>query len=138
MQNFNVDHNRIPPFILRAKGLEDCLHSGSIVKTTAYILEDLLLLGNWWICRVFHACANSLSHQTSPTHLHTHCRSLKIPHNSAPLHTWSSSISMPDLSYFLLPWRVQLQQVCCILALSQVPRSFLEGLHGKLPGTRVL
>lgn len=45
--------NPIPPFILRAEGLEDCLHSGSIVKTTAYILEDLLLLGNWWICRVF-------------------------------------------------------------------------------------
>ena len=137
MHNFNLDHNPILPFILRAEGLEDCLHSGSTVKTTAYILGNLLSLGNRWICRVLHAHANSLSHQTSPTHLHTHCRSIKISRNSAPQRTWSSSISMPDLPYFPSPWAVQLQQVRCILALPRVPQSFLEGLHGKLPATRV-
>lgn len=71
----------------------------------------LLLLGNWWICRAFHAHANSLSHQTSPTHLHRHCISINISHNSAPQHTWSSNISMPDLPFFLLPWAVQLQHI---------------------------
>lgn len=98
----------------------------------------LLLLGNWWICRAFHAHANSLSHQTSPTHLHRHCISINISHNSAPQHTWSSNISMPDLPFFLLPWAVQLQHIRCILALPQVLQSFLEGLHGKLPATQVL
>lgn len=135
MHNFNLDHNPIPPFILRAEGLEDCLHSGSTVKTAACVLDNLLSLGNWWICRVFHAHANSLSHQTSPTYLHTHCRSIKISRNSAPQHTWSSSISVPDLPYFPSPWAAQLQQVRCALALPQVPRSFLEGLHRKLPAT---
>lgn len=96
-QNFHVDHDQITPFIIRAEGLADHLHSGSTVKTTAYLLDNLLLLGNWWICRAFHAHANSLSHQTSPTHLHTHCISIKVSHNSAPQHTWSSNISMPDL-----------------------------------------
>lgn len=61
------------------------------------------MLGNWWICRAFHAHANSLSHQTSPTHLHTHCISIKISHNSAPQHTWSSNISMPDLPFSCFP-----------------------------------
>lgn len=98
----------------------------------------LLLLGNWWICRAFHAHANSLSHQTSPTHLHRHCISINISHNSAPQHTWSSNISMPDLPFFLLPWAVQLQHIRCILALPRVLQSFLEGLHGKLPATQVL
>lgn len=137
MQNFNLDHNPIPPFILRTEGLEDCLHSGSTVKTTAYVSDNLLSLGNWWICRVFHAHANSLSHQTSPTHLHTHCRSIKISRNSAPQHTWSSSISVLDPPYFPSPWAVQLQQVRRILALPWVPQSFLEGLQGKLLATRV-
>lgn len=77
MQNFHVDRNQITPCILRAEGLADCLHSGSTVKTTAYKLDSLLLLGHWWICRAFHAHANSLSHQTSPTYLHTHCISKK-------------------------------------------------------------
>lgn len=98
----------------------------------------LLLLGNWWICRAFHAHANSLSHQTSPTHLHRHCISINISHNSAPQHTWSSNISMPDLPFFLLPWAVQLQHIRCILALPRVLQSFLEGLHGKLLATQVL
>lgn len=74
MQNFHVDHNQITPFILMAEGLADCLHSGSTVKTTAYVQDNLLLLGHcraWYICRAFHAHANSLSHQTSPTYLHT-------------------------------------------------------------------
>lgn len=123
-QNFNLDHNPIPPYILRAEGLEDCLQGGSTVKTTAYILDNLLSLGNWWICRVFHAHANSLSHQTSPTHLHTHCGSIKISHNSAPQHTWSSSISTPDFPYFPSPWAVQPQQVHCVLALPWAARSF--------------
>lgn len=104
MQNFHVDHNQITPFILRAEGLAHCLHSGSTVKTTAYVLDNLLLLENGQICRAFHAHANSLSHQTSPTHLRTHCISIKISHNSAPWHTWSSNISMPDLPFFLFPW----------------------------------
>lgn len=129
MQNFYMDHNQITPLILRAKGLADCLHRGSTVKTTAHVLDNLLLLGNWWICRAFHAHANSLSHQTSPTHLHTHCISIKISHNSAPQHTWSSNISMPDLPFCPFPWAVQLQHVRCILALPRVPWSFLEGLH---------
>lgn len=137
MQNFSLDHNPIPPFILRTEGLEDCLHSGSTVKTTAYISDNLFSLGNRWICRVFHAHANSLNHQTSPTHLHTHCRSIKMSCNSAPPHTWSSSISMPDLLYFPPPWGVQLQQIRRILALPWVPQSFLEGLQEKLLATRV-
>lgn len=105
MQNFYMDHNQITPFILRAEGLADCLHRGS----TAYVLDNLLLLGNWWICRAFHAHANSLSHQTSPAHLHTHCISTKISHNSAPQRTWSSNISMPDLPFSSFPWAAQLQ-----------------------------
>ena len=43
MQNFNLDHN---PLSSEAEGLEDCLRSGSTVKTTAYVLDNLLLLGN--------------------------------------------------------------------------------------------
>lgn len=134
MQNFHLDHNQISPFILRAEGLADCLHSGSTLKTIA-VLDSLLLRGNWWICRVFHAHANSLSHLTSPTHLHTHCISIKISPNSAPQHTWSSNISMPDL----LP--ISLGRVTAARLLHSgppgVPRGFLEGLHGKLPATQV-
>lgn len=89
----------------------------------------LLLLGNWWICRAFHAHANSLSHQTSPTHLHRHCISINISHNSAPQHTWSSNISMPDLPFFLLPWAVQLQHIRCILT----PSTGTTKLFGRSP-----
>lgn len=136
-----MDHNQITPFILRAEWLADCLHSGSTVKTRAYVPDNLLLLGNWWICRAFHAHANSLSHQTSPTHLHTHCISIKISHNSAPQHTWSSNISMPDLPFFPLPWAAQLQHVRCVLALHGYHEAFwkvstescqLHKFHNKL------
>lgn len=70
-------------------------------------------------------------------HTCTHCISIKISHNSAPQHAWSSNISMPDLPFVLFPGAAQLQHICCILALPQVPWSFWEGLHGKLPTTQV-
>lgn len=127
MQNFHLDHNQISPFILRAEGLADCLHSGSTLKTTAYVLDSLLLLGNWWICRAFHAHANSLSHQTSPTHLHTHCISIKISPNSAPQHTWSSNISMPDL----LP--ISLGRVTAARLLHSGPSRGTSRLFGRSP-----
>lgn len=83
---------------------------------------------------VFHAHANSLSHQTSPTHLHTHCRSIKISRNSAPQHTWSSSISMPDLPHFPSPWAVQLQQVRCIFGPSTGTAKLVGRSTGKVAG----
>lgn len=132
--NCNLDHNPILPFILRVLKITCIvtLQCEPSTRTGEPAFTWTLVDGG---SVVFHD--NSLIHQTSPTYLHTHCRSIKISRNSGPQDTWSSSISMPDLLYFPSPWAVQLQQLRCILALPQVPQSLLEGLHGKLPATRI-
>lgn len=109
--NCDLDYSQFPPFILRAESLEYCQHrhwltalqSNYSIRTRQPAFAWKLADRQSFLCSCYFSEPSSITH----TPAHTHCRSIKIPHNWAPQHTWSPSVSMPDLPWFPSPWAVQ-------------------------------